>query len=209
MWQTTFLAQYKGRCQKQAGGCLFLCGLRTRMSSPIFGGTWLRPPIFGGTWVHPDPPIFGWSSRVPPFQMNFSRPKIYIFQKVCIRFATFLYYPKRHDVIKFKILCYWISLIWITRSANKLIWMIKTLKLDDLRAQRDIFFGHGSHRPIFQSLSKFLVPPNTDDIFLHPPIPGQNFMDKMCCPNIFSKVGCPLPPKLRAPPPSGCFWHLP
>ena len=36
----------------------------------------------------------------PPF------PKIYFFQKVRMRFATFLYYPKRHDVIKFKVLCH-------------------------------------------------------------------------------------------------------
>ena len=35
-----------------------------------------------------------------------------------------------------------------------------------------------------------------------------SFLDKMCCPPPFlSKVGCPNP-KLRAPPHSGCFWHL-
>ena len=39
-----------------------------------------------------------------------------------------------------------------------------------------------------------LHPANTDDIFRHPPIPGQNFMspppflDKMCCPPIFGGV---------------------
>ena len=33
-------------------------------------------------------------------------PHFYFFlQKVCMHFAIFLYYPKRHDVIKFRVLC--------------------------------------------------------------------------------------------------------
>ena len=86
--------------------------------------------------------------------MNFSHPPISIFflQKVCMRFATFLHYPKRLDFIKYEVLCHWISLIWMTKSANKLIWMVKTLKICDLRAQCKKFFGYGSRPPIFQSL---------------------------------------------------------
>ena len=102
------------------------------------------------------PPHLGWSSRVPPIPDELLPsppfPKIYFFQKVRMRFATFLYYPKRHDVIKFKVLCHWISLIWMTRSANKLIWMGKTLKLGDMRAQREFFLGMVPVPPPFSSL---------------------------------------------------------
>jgi hypothetical protein len=41
----------------------------------------------------------------PQFQMNFSRPP---------PFPIFLHYTKRHDIIRFKVICHWISIIWMT-----------------------------------------------------------------------------------------------
>ena len=120
-----------------------------------WGGGALFRAAFGRAWVPPPfsaalgytPPIWDDHLVSPPF------PKIFFFQKVRMRFATFLYYPKRHDVIKFKVLCHWISLIWMTRSANKLIWMGKSLKLGDMRAQCEKIFWYGSrpppHFPVF------------------------------------------------------------
>ena len=77
----------------------------------------------------------------PTFQMNIMRPpiskNIYFFKSVYV-FVTFLHWPKMH--IKFNVLCRGIFIIQMTKSANKLNWMVKTLKTGDLRAQ-GVFFG--------------------------------------------------------------------
>ena len=136
----------EGAKNRLRGGALFRAAFgRAWVPPPFSAALGYTPPIWDDHLV--SPPIPDELLPSPPF------PKIYFFQKVRMRFATFLYYPKRHDVIKFKVLCHWISLIWMTRSANKLIWMVKTLKLGDMRAQRENFFGYGSrpppHFPVF------------------------------------------------------------
>ena len=81
-----------------------------------------------------------------------------------------------------------------------------------MKLQREKIFGYGSRPPPFSSLlSKFLVPPpNSDDIFLHPPIPGQNFMSpphswtKCVVPPIFVQSWLP-PPQIKGTPPLGVF----
>ena len=129
----------------RGGGALFRAAFgRAWVPPPFSAALGYTPPIWDDHLV--SPPHSRWTSPVLPISKNI------FFQKVHMRFATFLYYPKRHDIIKFKVLCHWISLIWMTRSANKLIWMVKTLKLGDMRAQRENFFGYGSRPPpIFQS----------------------------------------------------------
>ena len=108
-----------------------MCGLQACMGPAIFGCIYIHPPFLMIIWC-------------PQFQINISCPppisKNIFFQKVHMRFTTFLHYPKRLDFIKYEVLCHWISLIWMTKSANKLIWMIKPLKIVDLRTQRRFFF---------------------------------------------------------------------
>ena len=108
------------------------------------------PPFLA---AHGYTPHFGWSSCVPPPISNELLMSPPHFQKCFLEmcFATFLHYWKRHYVIKFKVLCHWISVIWMTKSTNQLIWMVKTLK----------FSCTPPH-----SRSKCHIPP---------------FLDKMCC----------------------------
>ena len=130
----------KGRCKKHPeGGYPFSGGLPLRMVPPHFRRHLCTPPHFW--WSSGVPPISDEHLMSPPISKNI------FFQKVCMRFATFLHYPKRLDFIKYEVLCHWISLIWMTKSANKLIWMVKTLKLGDLRAQREKIFGYFSRPP--------------------------------------------------------------
>ena len=107
----------------------------------------------------------------------------------------------------------------MTKSANKLSWIVKTLKLGDLGAQRKKKLGLVPAPPLFPSLlSKFLIPqtqitfsytPTFQVKILYPPL-----LEKMCCPPIFPKSLLPPHQKQNkktkgTPPPWGVFCTFP
>ena len=85
----------------------------------------------------------------------------YIFlPTVCMLFMIFWYCQKMHNTIKFIVLFHCIAIIWITKSANQLNCIAKTLKMGYLRAQRNFLGGIiPVHLPFPSISSIFIVPP--------------------------------------------------
>ena len=93
------------------------CIVREGAKNTLRGGTLFRA-AFGRTWVPPPfsaalvytPPIFDDRLVSPPISdehlMSPPISKNIFFQKVRMRFATFLHYPKRLDFIKYEVLCH-------------------------------------------------------------------------------------------------------